>query len=350
MGRTSALGVVLLCGLAFTATAHARDRGPSAEDEAAWEAERVKLVERLAEGKDEEAALAAWQALVARRDAQVPTSARARREHRQRVLEQRARREAWQRTVDHEVSWRCALSHDPLQPRPTDRWKGDWGPVTRREVVTLPPKDALTEGQTLTLYEVKGQKRTYRFIGEGFGPMSQRQSQSGKAGNARTVEFEAEPGELVLVCDGGTDTDRRLPPEWQQNLQRAGFAARLNAPPRVAQKGKWNPIHITSNPIFWAIKDVRWRYPEDAYVLAALDVVADLGGGRFEIDTLQDQTFILEVPPSLPRRELLVPGHHVWVIMGRPRFDPQLRKLVLTAEDLEPSYIDAPTTNDDSLR
>ena len=36
----------------------------------------------------------------------------------------------------------------------------------------------------------------------------------------------------------------------------------------------------------------------------------------------------------------LVPGQHVWAILGNPRFDKSVKTLVLTAEDLEDRYID----------
>ena len=54
-------------------------------------------------------------------------------------------REAHRKTADYEVSWRCTLSPDPAHPIPSDegRFRADWGRVTRKDTVALPPKNAL---------------------------------------------------------------------------------------------------------------------------------------------------------------------------------------------------------------
>ena len=84
---------------------------------------------------------------------------------------------------------------------------------------------------------------------------------------------------------------------------------------------------------------MKWKYPEDAYVLCAMTVGKDLGGGHWEMTVDNRQSFLIEVPPRLPRRDALVTGHNAWLIMGHARFDRTLKKLVLVVEDIEPHYV-----------
>ena len=96
-------------------------------------------------------------------------------------------------------------------------------------------------------------------------------------------------------------------------------------------------------------REGRWPLPENAIVLSHLLVEKDLGNGRFEIrlDEPHDVgrptavSFLLDVPTGLRGRELVGPGEWLWVIMSRPVIDKQLRKLILTAEDIEPVYVEA---------
>lgn len=319
--RRSALACATLLIL-FTGAANARPKKTPELDK-----ERDQLIEQLVKGEDFEAAVKRYKDLVARRDKLVPTSETAQREYREALDLKNSWYAEWRKTADAEVAWRCALSVDPKNAQQTDRWDGDWGPVIRKEEVQLPPKNALDEGEVWTVYEVQGQHRNYKFRGHRFGI-------------SREQDFEAKVGDLVLVCDGGRTTESKLPESWQKDFQRSGFAVRLQRPPKITQKGKWNPIHTTDNKFYWAVKDVKWRFPEGAPVLSVIDVKEDLGGGRWLIDTIQDITYIVEVPPGLPRRELMVPGTAVWAIMSSPRFDKTLRALVMKVEDLEARYID----------
>ena len=78
---------------------------------------------------------------------------------------------------------------------------------------------------------------------------------------SRDQPFVANVGDLALVCNGDTgehdnteppdwrgspdDPSMRVPAYWHGKLQRHGFAARIAAVPKIAQKASWNPIHIT---------------------------------------------------------------------------------------------------------
>jgi hypothetical protein len=300
------------------------------------DAERDQLLDKIARGVDYDASVKRFAALVKQRDPVVATSAEAKaREEKQRADERaeqdkrRAWRDAYHKTNDYEVGWRCTLSPDPAHPVPSTegRFRPDWGKVVRKETIKFPPKNALDDGEPATLYEVKGVARSYVFRGDTF--------------DAWRKPFEANVGDLVLVCNGGEDLDRRLPPAWGTQLVKSGFAVRLAEPPHIARKSKWNPIHVTGAAFFWMIHDVKWKYPEGAFLLSNIEIDKDLGGGRYEIDAdrHRNMSWILEVPPSTKNKELLVPGHSVWVILGEPRFDKALKKLVLTVQDLEARYI-----------
>jgi hypothetical protein len=322
---------VLVATLLAAALAHA-----SPPDTPELDAERDQLLEKIARGVDYDTSVRRFAALVKQRDAVVATSAEARaREDKQRTDEhaeyerRRAIREAYHKTNDYEVSWRCTLSPDPARPIASreGRFKPDWGQVVRKESIRFPPKNALDEGEPATLYEVKGVARSHVFRGDTFDPWRK--------------PFNANVGDLVLVCDGGEDLDRRLPPAWGDRRVTAGFAVRLAEPPHIVNKTRWNPIHVTGSAFFWMIHDVQWKYPPGSFLLSNIEIDKDLGGGRYEIeaDHNRGMSYLIEVPKSVKHQDLLVPGHSVWAILGEPRFDKTLKKLVLTVQDLEARYI-----------
>jgi hypothetical protein len=295
-------------------------------------AERDQLIEKITRGQDYEASVKRFAALVQKRDAVMATSAAAVAKERAEKDAQRAEadarrkvRDEYHKTADYEVSWRCTLSPDPTHPLPSKegRFKPDWGKVVRKQAIKLAPKNALDDGEPATMYEVAGVARKYVFRGDRFDPWRK--------------PFEAKVGDLVLVCDGGEDLAKGLPPEWGGRWLTSGFAVKISEPPLITKKTKWNPEHITSSRFFWAIHDVKWTFP--GFVLANLEPDKDLGGGRFEIKSDRDLSWILEVPAKLKHHELVQPGRAVWVIMGPARFDATIKKMVLTAEDLEEHYV-----------
>ena len=292
----------------------------------ALDAERDRLLERIVRGVDYDASVKRFAELVAQRDQLVATSQRARDEERATQQARREWLEAYRKTADYEVGWRCTLSPDPAHPLPSQeaRFRPDWGKVVRKQQVRLAPKNALDEGELVTLYEVAGVAKRYVFRGDRFDPWNK--------------PFDADVGDLALVCDGGEDVDRALPPAWGERVVRSGFAVRLLRPPLIVDKARFSPIHITGAAFFWAIKKVEWRWAGQN-VLANLEVGRPLGDDRWEIPSENRESWVLEVPKGLANRDALVPGHHVWVILGAHRFDTTLRKLVLVARDLEPTYV-----------
>ena len=313
-------------------------------DDPAVVQERDALIDKIARGEDVDASVRRFAALVKERDRTIATSRAAKEAEEKARTAERDFRESYRKSIDYEAGWRCSLTVDPKNPaRVHDGYfRGDWGKVIKKESVRLTPKNALDEGEPATLYEIAGQARHYLIRGEGYGA-------------SRDQPFVANVGDLALVCNGDTgehdnteppnyrgsaaDPSMRVPDYWRGRLQRHGFAARIAAPPKIVQKAKWNPIHIRSSDYFWAVKDVKWKFPEGGFVLSNLFVGKDLGGGRWDIPVENDLSFVVEVPPGLPRREVMQTGRNAWMILGHPRFDRTLHKLVLVAEDLESRYI-----------
>ena len=310
--------------------------------------ERDGLIERLARGENVEASMRRWKELIRQRDSVVPTSSAAK-ERAQNV--ERLQRDEGQRRRDLRAEWakrvesrlhHCVLAQDPKQA--TDRRRRydppvDWGKIVRKEKIRLVGKNAFDDGEPATMYELDGVRQRYYLHGELMRP-----------------PLVAEVGDLVVLCAerAGYDKSRPddafelathaaplYPPSWPQAIQRGGLAVRVTRPPLLIDKTRWKPIHITRNDLFWAIRDVKLRWPEDATVVVDAEVDADLGGGRFAMLTEERDapTWILEVPPSLPRQKLLAVGHSVWIIMSHARFDRALKKLVFVAEDLEEHYL-----------
>jgi hypothetical protein len=296
-------------------------------------AERDALIDKITKGVDYDASVKRFTALVKERDAIVATSFAAKEKERLDREKERAERDArhqlreeFRKSADGEVAWRCTLQVDPVHPVPSHegRMRPDWGKITRKETVRLPPKNELDEGELATMYEMAGTTGPIQFRGEHVKLFGK--------------PFEGKVGDLVLLCQSGQESARNVPPGWGPRVAE-GFAANLKEPPHIAKKARWNPIHVTGTAFFWAIKDVKWKFPPGAFVLSNIEIDKDLGGGQYEIDAEQHLSWILEVPPNVKGKELLQPGHHVWAILGNPRFDRGLKKLVLVAEDLEAKYI-----------
>jgi len=298
-------------------------------------AERDALILKIAEGKDTAASVRRFAEMVRARDKIVATSAAALAQkrvaddaERKERTERRETEQAYRKTADYEVATRCTLSPDPAHPLPSTegRYRADWGKVTRKEKARLPPKNALDDGEEVQMYEVAGAAGKVQFRGEKF--------------TTRNSVFEASVGDLVLVCTSGSDTTHGVPAGWGPRILGSGFAARLAEPPLVVKKARWNAIHVTDNAFFWAVRRVEWKFPDETFLLASLQVDKDAGNGRWEIGTNnRAESFLIEVPPSLKHANLLKSGKQLWFVLGHHRFDRALKKLVLVAEDIEERYI-----------
>jgi hypothetical protein len=295
--------------------------------------ERDQLIEKITKGTDYAASVKRFGELVKERESKVATTQAAIDKERAQQQQERDEREKlrkvrdeYRKTLDYEVSWRCTLSPDPAHPLPSTegRFKPDWGKVIRKEQVRLTPKNELDEGEQVTLYEVQGVARNYVFNGDKFDPHHK--------------PIEAKVGDLMIVCVSGEATRRDLPPQWGTRMLSSGFAGRITQPPAIVKKTKWNPIHITGSAFFWAVKDVRWKWPGQ-YVLSHIELLKETAPNQWEVAGDQDKTWIMEVPAGLKNRDLLKPNAGIWAILGNHRFDKGLKKLVLVAEDLEARYV-----------
>jgi hypothetical protein len=333
-----ALCIVLQSIAPSTARADEKPQTPALDQE------RDELLARITRGDDLDASVRRFGQLLDERDRVIATSQAAVARRDEELQRRRALRSAWSESADGHVAG-CVLSPDPAHPLPAiDRYTPpvDWGLVVRKEHTRLLPKNALDEGKPATMYEIAGRKRHYFVHAETMWP--------------REHPLVAEVGDLVLLCveRAGYDLSRpddrfeeavgdapHYPAAWRAPVQRGGIIARIARPPLITEKTRWNPIHVSRNWLYWAVESVVWKLPGDGFVLAAVEVDADLGNGRYRMlsEEADKATWILDVPPTVKHRELMQPGQSVWVIMGHHRFDPALKKLVLTAEDLEERYV-----------
>lgn len=232
--------------------------------------------------------------------------------------------EQYQKSLDYEAAWYCRLAVDPKQVR-VDRYHSlDWGRVLSKTDVPLAgASDNPLADSTVTLYEVAGQSQRY------------------VVDSSDNPQFRAAVGDLVALCRHKDQLRSDLPAPWNSvRLTSSKYSGRLARPPRIVDKAAWNPLHITDHELRNAILWKRWETPADRSVLALVRVDQDLGGGRYAVlSRYWQDPFILEVPADLPRRELLQPGEFVWIIMGKPRFDRDLQKMVLVAADIELRYL-----------
>ncbi len=299
-------------------------------------AERDALILKIANGTDVEASVKRFGELAAEHDRLVRAANLAlaldqkqREEERKQQQEQLKLREEYHATADYDASWRCTFSPDPAHPIPytEGRYRPDWGRVVRKQTLRRPPKNALDDDEQITMFEVKGIARNYQFPGKGFHYGSHRES------------FDAAEGELVLVCAGREDTRDDMPTGWGPRVLSSGLAVRLAEPPHIVKKARWAPAHVTGSFFVLAILRGTWKLAPEAYILSNIEIARDLGDRRYEIETDQNQSWIMEVPAGVKIPGPLVPGRAVWAILGHHRFDRSLKKLVLVAEDLESRYI-----------
>jgi hypothetical protein len=294
-------------------------------------AERDALIGKLARGEDYEASLKRFSELWRKREALRAGEVA----EEKRLQEAHKRQQEDARSVDGIVGAHCGLYRDPKNPAHHGGGGdliGDWGRVVRKEAVRLPPKNAFDDGEQITLYRIEAQRATYTVSSQGPTYLLGR-------------PLSAQVGDLVLLCVMARHSEgsgSKFPPDFRDNILSQGFAVRIKEPPRITQKTQ-NPAHLLGE---WrlraAIERVEWTLPPETPVLNRVFVQEALppqnGLARFAI-AAERHSYVLEVPSQVKGREHLKPGEHAWVIMGQARFDRELRKLVLVAQDVEPRYV-----------
>lgn len=321
--------LVLCAGAGLPLPVAARAGEPSDTPEV--RVERDLLIERIAKGDDYEISVRRfkelWDARQAQRDA-LKRDADAAKELQKKIS-------ADTLTLDYRVSIQCVMSADPATPPKGVIWeiyRGDFGRITRKESIQLPPRNEFLPPETVYIYQLEGRQNRYTFS-----------SKEMHTFDRQTVDFAV--GDTVLLCRAGMSTHGSggyYPEGWRENVVSTGFAARLTKPPRLAEKKSLNPVHLLgTSRVRMAIERTHWPVPPDQPVLTRMLVERDLGNGRFELRVEQSRhdrpplTLYLDVPAALPRRKLIEAGRILWFIVSTPRFDPQLQKLVLRAEDVE---------------
>lgn len=316
---------------------------PEPVDEAkAIVAERDQLIEKIVRGDDFEKSVArfgelkkrfeslsAAKQLSAARDAASSTKAR----------------EKWNlylRSLDYRVGDQCAMSVDPKNRRKAhgyELFRAEYGKIIAKKIVKIPAKTGFDEDESVETYQVGAQTGALSF-----GAKEMR-THDGKP-------FSGSVGDWVFLCFASVSSHGSgsyLPPEFRDKVVGSGFASRIKSPPKIASKAKWNPLHLVGLSTLRSVAQTgRWPIEENVPILSHLIVEKDLGNGRFEIRLDQastmgrpsQQTFLLDVPSGLRYRDTLGPGEAFWAIMSNPVIDKQLRKLILTAEDLEPFYVE----------
>lgn len=328
--RASILRAALF--LLVTATAHAS--GPStAEIDADLRGERDELIAKLTRGEDYEQSLERFIAL--------------RQKWQQRVQEveglaqqekdQRAQLRGETKELDHVVGDKCELAADPLKPptRAHAFMHADWGTVIEKQPAVIPARKPFDDDEKITLYKVKGLLKTYTISSKGPALWYDK-------------PLVAAVGDLVLICMVSVHSEgsgSQLPPNFRENILSQGFAVPIKEPPLIAKKKDRNPVHFPGkdNGFVAAIHSGEWRLPPEQRIVSRVLVKKDLGQvgkmRRFAMFASEREEFVLEVPATLRNVELLQPFRFNWVIMGNHRFDRELKRLVLVAEDIEPRYV-----------
>lgn len=294
--------------------------------------ERDALIAKLARGEDFEGSLARFVALYkqwqTRKESALGQEAQA---------EQQKNQAAAQRQgLDFVVGERCLLSADPKNP-PHGRssfMNADWGRVIEKKPAKLPARGPFDDPEEIILYRVAGLYKTYVISSKGPALWYEK-------------PFDAQLGNLVLVCWVSISSEgsgSKYPPEFRDNILTQGFAAPIKEPPLIVKKADRNPLHLLGTSDFQlALRTGRWHLPDGVPVLSHVLVREDLGdspsGHRYSMIIDDHDDFVLEVPPGVKNENLLKPFHYAWVIMGQPRFDKQLRRLVLVAYDIEQRYV-----------
>ncbi|MBL8633653.1 MAG: hypothetical protein JNM40_10545 [Myxococcales bacterium] len=308
-------------------------------------AERDALIQKIAAGEDYERSVTRFIELKKRFDKLVvelklkPDGAPI---DRQRLAMEKQYQ--YQRTLDFRVGEQCPMNIDPANRRNGEGgsvFRADFGKIVAKKTVKIPAKSGFDEDEQVDTFQIASAKSGLVAFGA-----KEMKTHDGKP-------FAGSVGDMVFLCFASATSHGSgsyLPAEFRDKVLGSGFASRIKGPPRIVSKTKWNPIHLVGRGLLRSVaRDGRWPLDAGTTVLSHIFIERDLGGGRFEIRLDEphslgrpsDLTFLLEVPSGLKGHERLGTGEWVWAIMSRPVIDKQLRKLILTAEDLETSYVDA---------
>jgi len=304
--------------------------------------ERNALIDKITSGQDFERSVARFIELRKRFDAlsvEQKLSTANTQDHR------RAARERFfksLRSLDYRVGEQCPLTADPANRPSGDgfrTFRGEYGKIVAKQIVKIPARSAFDDDLSVETFQVAAQSGTFSFGAK------EMKTHNGKP-------FTGNVGDAVFVCYASVSSHGSgsyLPPEFRDKVLGSGFVTRIKGPARIVSKAKWNPLHLLGRSTLRRVaEDGHWPIADGVPVLSRLYVEKDLGSGRFEIRLDEpnsyghplQHSFLLDVPSGLRGHELVGPGEWVWVIMSRPVIDKQLRKLILTADDIESTYVE----------
>ncbi len=197
----------------------------------------------------------------------------------------------------------CSLAPDPTKPDPASKaYVVDWGKVTRAELVTGRMDE---HTQPMAMYEVKGQRKTYRFDG------------------AQDLQFlgllDVEPGTLVALCEGDRGNNNfEVPDAWKGYVLMKSFIP-ISRPPRVADYAKLAPIHITDTRISKDATNERLSVPAGRRAIARIPLKsATVSGTRWSVSN-----WFLDVPAGIPGHALMAAKKSRWIVLENPELVPQ---------------------------
>jgi tRNA A-37 threonylcarbamoyl transferase component Bud32 len=212
------------------------------------------------------------------------------------------------------MAW-CRVPIDVKQPNPALGKHGivDFGVVTRKEkvIATLGDRE-----EYQLLYEVKGQRQTYRFDSDAIG--------AGVFG-----ELDVPVGTEVALCINPSrpelSTLYKLPPPWSGgvNLMTAVFPTK--GPHALDQLKKWSPLHVDDLKL--EVSGMRGSLqvkPASHYLVQAKPIAKD--GDRWDM-----KRWWLEVG-KIKGADLVAPDKLVWFVIEAPTFEPDGDKTKMVAK------------------
>ncbi|MDQ3370464.1 MAG: hypothetical protein M3680_34015, partial [Myxococcota bacterium] len=214
------------------------------------------------------------------------------------------------------TTW-CKIPIDAAHPDPAlGPGVADWGRVTRREEVT--GTFAEDREVAMLLYEVRGQRATYRFNG---------------ASHAHTIgTLDVPVGQLVALCEDPQrepSTLYELPAPWKGPLNLFVAALPISGPPLTASFAKLAPLHLPALTLRRDGGDGRISIASNRrYLVHAKVEGAD--GDRWDMGQ-----WWLEVPRGTRGAGLVATGQLLWFVIEQPTLeataDPKHPKLVVRA-------------------
>ncbi|HEU0029756.1 MAG TPA: protein kinase [Kofleriaceae bacterium] len=195
----------------------------------------------------------------------------------------------------------CRIPIDAAKPDPKlGKPVVDWGTVVRREIVkaTIGGRE-----QTMLLYEVKGQRGTYRFSGDTWWD---------------TVGvLDVAPGGMVALCQDAILDMYKLPDPWKGPLGRMEAVLPISRAPRTNELAKLDPVHVSDIALRRDGDAGRLTLPEGRRLLVRAKVEA-ADGKRWDMSR-----WWLEVPSGVPGAKLVAPGKRLWFVLEDPKLEEQ---------------------------